>query len=141
MKSRNNELSDIEKNLESPEEDARWAGAIEAGELVLDEPHRAWEIVVKYGSSDDLDLRDAIATCVLEHLLENHFNIYFPKVEELIKRGNPILGSQISFIHATKSSHCSEFSGNFDWPIFQHIRKVMPRFMFPRLISSSTLGK
>ena len=114
MKSRNNELSDIEKNLESPEEDARWAGAIEAGELVLDEPHRAWEIVVKYGSSDDPDLRDAIATCVLEHLLENHFNIYFPKVEELIKRGNMNLGITFRMCWKMGQSKLPENSEQWD---------------------------
>jgi len=30
-------------------------------------------------------LRTAISTCLLEHLLESHFKLIFPRVEKLVK--------------------------------------------------------
>jgi hypothetical protein len=36
-------------------------------------------------SHEDDDLRAAIATCLLEHLLEYHFDLIFPRVETAVK--------------------------------------------------------
>jgi hypothetical protein len=44
--------------------------------------------VLRWGASDDNDLRAAVATCVLEHLLEHHFDMLFPQVE-MAAVGNP----------------------------------------------------
>jgi hypothetical protein len=40
-------------------------------------------------ASGDADLQMAISTCVLEHLLEYHFDLIFPKMEQLI-RAQPV---------------------------------------------------
>ena len=61
--------------------DARWQAIIEISEFVRQEPDAIWPFVLKWGSHEDDDLRAAIATCLLEHLLEYHFDLLFPRVE------------------------------------------------------------
>jgi hypothetical protein len=61
-------------------EDARWQAIIEIGNFVRHEPEAIWPFVLRWGSHKDEDLRTAIATCLLEHLLEHHFDLLFPRV-------------------------------------------------------------
>jgi len=49
-------------------------------EFAESDPERAWPLVVKHGSRRHADTRMAIATCVLEHVLEHHFDDFFPRV-------------------------------------------------------------
>jgi hypothetical protein len=63
-------------------EDARWQAVIHVGYFVEEEPEAIWPFVLKWGSHEDEDVRAAIATCLLEHLLEHHFDLLFPRVEE-----------------------------------------------------------
>lgn len=86
------EILDIKNGLSSQDEKSRWDAAIAAGELISVRPQDVWSIVKKFGSIDIPDLRTAVATCVLEHLLEHHFNEFFPLLEEEIKNGNYLLG-------------------------------------------------
>jgi hypothetical protein len=64
------------------EVDPRWQAIIAVGEFVEDEPEPVWSFVVRWGSSLDEDLRAAIATCLLEHLLQHHFDDFISRVEE-----------------------------------------------------------
>ncbi len=65
------------------ESSVRWQAIIAIGEFIQEEPEPIWEFARKWGSCPDDDLRSAIATCVLEHLLEYHFELLFPRIEEL----------------------------------------------------------
>jgi hypothetical protein len=62
--------------------DPRWQAIIRVGDYVPAEPEAVWEFVRVWGSHPQEDLRDAVATCLLEHLLEHHFEAIFPRVEE-----------------------------------------------------------
>ena len=62
-------------------EDPRWQAIIQVGMFVEHEPEVIWPFVLKWGSHEDDDVRTAIATCLLEHLLEYHFDLIFPRVE------------------------------------------------------------
>ena len=66
-------------------EDPRWQAVIEVGNFVSEEPEAVWPFVLRWGSHGDDDLRAAIATCLLEHLLEHHFDLIFPRVEAVAK--------------------------------------------------------
>ena len=66
------------------ENDPRWQAIIEVGEYVETDPEPVWGFVARWGRSHDADLRAAIATCLLEHLLEHHFELIFPRVEEAV---------------------------------------------------------
>ncbi len=52
------------------------------------EPEVIWPLVVKWGSVPNRDIRVRVACYVLEHILEYHFQDYFPRVKELIESGN-----------------------------------------------------
>jgi len=75
--------ADVEAGLGSEDEDRRWQAAIQLGEHVESDPEAVWPLAAKWGASDDADTRMAIATCVLEHLLEHHFDLLYARVERL----------------------------------------------------------
>lgn len=68
----------------APEEeiDARWQAIIAVANFVEAEPEAVWRFALRWGASPDPDLRMAIATCVLEHILEYHFDRFITRVEE-----------------------------------------------------------
>jgi hypothetical protein len=63
------------------EEDPRWQVILKIGDFVEEEAEAIWPFALKWGSHEDADLRAAIATCLLEHLLGHHFDLIFPRVE------------------------------------------------------------
>jgi hypothetical protein len=65
-------------------EDPRWQAVIQISHFVAEEPEVVWPFVLRWGSHEDEDLRTAIATCLLEHLLEYHFDLIFPRVEAAV---------------------------------------------------------
>jgi hypothetical protein len=62
--------------------DPRWQAIIRVGEYVESDPELVWEFILRWGEHPQEDLQYAIATCLLEHLLEHHFAAYFPRVEQ-----------------------------------------------------------
>jgi len=66
------------------EDDARWQPIVEIGFFIQTDPAPIWDFICRWGSHPDKDLRSAIATCLLEHLLEYHFKRYFPSVEKMV---------------------------------------------------------
>jgi hypothetical protein len=77
------------------ETDPRWQAIIEVGEFVEAQPHPVWLFVERWGSSRDADLRMSIATCLLEHLLEFHFDDFISRVEQAAL-ADPLFGDMIS---------------------------------------------
>ncbi len=65
------------------QKDPRWLAIIKVGEYVETDPEPIWQFTIRWGSHSDSDLRMAIATCLLEHLLQFHFDLIFPRVYEL----------------------------------------------------------
>ena len=52
--------------------DPRWQAIIRVGEFVESDPEPLWTFALKWGKHPQADVRMAIATCLLEHLLERH---------------------------------------------------------------------
>lgn len=71
--------------------DPRWQAIIAVGEYIESDPEPVWRFIVQWGTNTQEDLRNAVATCLLEHLLEYHFERYFPEVER-VALGNPLFG-------------------------------------------------
>jgi hypothetical protein len=65
--------------------DPRWQAIIAVGEFIESNPDEVWRFVARWGVHPDPDLQSAIATCLLEHLLEHHFDDVFPRVEKLAR--------------------------------------------------------
>jgi len=60
--------------------DCRWQALIVVGEYVNTHPEVVWEVIREFGGHPDRDMRDAVATVLLEHLLEARPTIYFPRI-------------------------------------------------------------
>jgi len=71
------------------ESDPRWQAIIEVGQFIEDDPEPIWSFIRRWGGSDDEDLRMAVATCLLEHLLQHHFERFISRVEEAA-HGSPL---------------------------------------------------
>lgn len=69
------------------ESDPRWQAILRVAEYVESDPEAIWSFVRRWGTHAQADLRMAIATCLLEHLLEHHFDLIFPRVESAALRG------------------------------------------------------
>jgi len=65
--------------------DPRWQAIIDVGEFAQSNPDEVWAFVAKWGRYRSADLRAAVATCVLEHLLEHHFRRIFPRAADLAR--------------------------------------------------------
>jgi hypothetical protein len=65
------------------ESDPRWQAIIDVAEFIPIDPEEVWSFIARWGVHRDEDLRAAIATCLLEHLLEDHFLVYFPRIQRL----------------------------------------------------------
>lgn len=64
------------------EEDPRWQAMIAVGDFVETEPEAVWSFARRWGTSPDDDLRTAVATLLLEHLLDYHFDALIARVED-----------------------------------------------------------
>jgi hypothetical protein len=82
------------------ETDPRWQAVICVAEFIETDPEPVWAFALRWGRSSDDDLRMAISTCVLEHLLEHHFDAFIERVEEAA-RADRLFGDTVS--------HCSKF--------------------------------
>jgi hypothetical protein len=82
------DLEEIGRAFASNDEQERWSAAADLGEYVFDQPQQVWPLVLRFGSSEIEDARQAFATCVLEHLLEHHFDVFFPLLQSEIEKGN-----------------------------------------------------
>ncbi len=71
--------------------DVRWQALIAVGNWIWTDPEPVWEVVLEHGESEDEDMRTGVATVLLEHLLEHHFDAYFPRVRERIEAGAPLM--------------------------------------------------
>jgi uncharacterized protein (DUF433 family) len=64
------------------EKDPRWQAIMKIEDFVESEAEAIWPFVLKWGSlPDEEDLSAAIATLLLERLLQFHFDLIFPRVE------------------------------------------------------------
>jgi hypothetical protein len=62
--------------------DPRWQAIIGVAEHIQRHPDEVWRFTRKWGAHPNADLRMAVATCLLEHLLECHFERFFPLVSQ-----------------------------------------------------------
>ena len=89
------------------EADARWQAIIAVAEFIETEPEGVWAFARRWGAHPDDDLRMAISTCVLEHLLEYHFDVFFPRVEEAANTDRRF---------ADTVTHCAKFGQSEEPP-------------------------
>jgi hypothetical protein len=86
--------------------DPRWQAIIEISQFVDTDPEPVWLFIARWGNHNQEDLRTAVATVLLEHLLEYHFDAYFPRVEQLVLADK---------LFANMFCSCWKF-GQSEWP-------------------------
>ena len=62
--------------------DPRWQAILRVEDHIEQHPEEVWRFTRKWGAHANADLRTAVATCLLEHLLAYHFSRIFPLVSE-----------------------------------------------------------
>jgi hypothetical protein len=69
--------------------DVRWQSLIVIGEYIpfLIWNDEIWHLILRYYGRDD-DMQDALATVLLEHLLEFGFPEFFPRIESMMRLGD-----------------------------------------------------
>lgn len=101
------------RKLCSPDEDVQSKAAYDLGKLCEHHSDLLWLVAVKWGSHEDPDIRGLISACILEHILEYHFDTYFPKCADLIRAGNINFGDTFSkcytFGQAERPASAREF--------------------------------
>lgn len=60
--------------------DPRWQAILDISDYIETQPEAVWQFAHRWGKHAQADLRAAVATCLLEHLLEHHFELLFPRV-------------------------------------------------------------
>ena len=72
-----------------------WQAVIEVGRFIESDPEPVWQFVRQWGNCPQEDVAAAIACCLLEHLLEHHFDLIFPRVEKAAKE-DPLFACTLS---------------------------------------------
>lgn len=87
------------RHIEDIDSDCRWQAIIIIGEFLNTRQEDIWKIIITFGSSDNGDIRTAIATVLLEHFFEensNLFDIKFETISHEISKGNKNLINTLS---------------------------------------------
>ena len=66
--------------------DERWQAIIAVGAFLEQDPDAVWQFARRWGAHEEADIRTAIATCLLEHLLEERFEVMLPRIEAEVRR-------------------------------------------------------
>lgn len=76
-----------------------------------------WPLVIKWGSVENTDIRNAVGVCVLEHILESDFQEYFGRAKRLIEGGNKRFAYTLAccgkFGQAVEANNSAEFDAFF----------------------------
>ncbi|HEY2838008.1 MAG TPA: hypothetical protein VGJ26_02585 [Pirellulales bacterium] len=75
--------------------DCRWQALIVLGEFIATHPDLIWELICEHGVSPDEDMRDGVATVLLEHLFEHDFASTFEGLRERILNGERMLANTL----------------------------------------------
>jgi hypothetical protein len=65
--------------------DPRWHAMIAIADFIPSDPEPIWSFVERWGKHPSEDLRSGVACVVLEHLLEYHFDLIFPRIVPLAR--------------------------------------------------------
>jgi hypothetical protein len=92
--------------------DPRWLALIEVSDLIERHPGDVWPFILRWGSHPDDEVRAAVAACLLEHLLEYHFDQYFPQVQQAVT--DPLFADTFSLCWKYGQSEIPGNSARFD---------------------------
>lgn len=68
------------------ERDPRWQAILRVGEFIESHPEQVCEFALHWAKRRGWDLGAAIHCCLIEHLLEHHFDLLFPRMRDAARR-------------------------------------------------------
>lgn len=83
----------------------RWQALILVSVGIEREPELVWDVIDAEGGSRDKDMRTGVATVLLEDLLDEHFEAYFPVVRERVLSGDELFADTVSGCWLSEPSH------------------------------------
>jgi hypothetical protein len=95
----------------------RWQALIVIGEFLKQDPALVWPVIRIHAVSKDDDMRTAVATVLLEHLLEYHLSRYWHRVRRAALTESPLFADTLS--------RCAHFG--LAQPHSREIRSVVAR--------------
>jgi hypothetical protein len=98
---------------EAPD-DPRWKAIIAVADHIETDPELVWQFALRWGSVADADLQMAIGVCVLEHLLQHHFDRYISRIEEAVLADANFAGAASSCWKFGYSKSSAARSARFD---------------------------
>ena len=60
--------------------DRRWQAIMRVADFIESRPEEVWQFCLRWGKHPQADLRMAVVCVLLEHLIEQHFDLIFPRV-------------------------------------------------------------
>ena len=60
--------------------DRRWQAIMRVADFIESRPEEVWQFCLRWGKHPQADLRAAVACVLLEHLIEQHFDLIFPRL-------------------------------------------------------------
>ncbi len=83
--------------ISHPDSDCRWQALIAVGGWIASDPELVWQVVLRHGATEEEDLRAGVGCVLLEHLLDERFDGYFPRLASLLEEGAPCLADTFTF--------------------------------------------
>jgi hypothetical protein len=109
--------------------DPRWQAVIRISEFIESDPQPVWEFVSRWGSDADHDVRMAVATCLLEHLLESRFEFCFADMASLAQRDRLFAATVRgcwSTLDAEQQGKLQQLREKLDWLWGQQLDHLVP---------------
>jgi hypothetical protein len=107
------------------ESDPRWQTIRAIGECVQEEPEAVWEFVRRWGGDREGTLRHAVAVCLLQELLAQHFDSHFKQTVRLVREDKNFADT---FARCARYGQC-ELPGNAE--AFEEMQEFAARFRAP----------
>jgi hypothetical protein len=113
-------LTIAERLIPDRSNECRWQALIVVSNFVESDPEDVWRIILKFGNSNDEDMRIAVGVVLLEDLLHSHFQEYFPRVKKLLQDGDHRFADTLS--------HCWKFGdAQMHWPKVESLLRKVKR--------------
>jgi len=105
----------------------RWQALLMLGQHAKRHPDEIWPSVLKWGTVQNRDIRQGVACCILEHVLEHHFDPYFDRALSHIACGHRRFAYTLAY--------CWRF-GQAESPVNAQRFDSFKRAAFPRGLAS-----
>lgn len=110
----------------------RWQALLMLGQHAERHPDEIWPSVLKWGTVQNRDIRRGVACCILEHVLEHHFDPYFDRALSHIACGHRRFAYTLAYCWRLGQAGSQVSAQRFD---------AFKRSAFPRVRRAECAGR